>query len=133
MDISPASWTRELRRRAGLTQAALARRAGTSQSAVARLEAGQVQPTVDTLRRLAAAAGFGLDLRLVPGRESDPVIEAYKRDLDRTLLRRNLGLTPDQRIRELAALQAFDAEVRRAGRVARARVGKRGGKGGGRG
>jgi hypothetical protein len=34
--------------------------------------------------------------------EPDPFIEAYKRDVDRTLLRRNLTLTPDQRMRELA-------------------------------
>jgi hypothetical protein len=30
--------------------------------------------------------------------EADPVIEVYKRDVDRTLLRGNLRLTPQQRI-----------------------------------
>jgi hypothetical protein len=30
--------------------------------------------------------------------EIDPVIEAYKKDVDRTLLRENLQLTPEQRI-----------------------------------
>ncbi len=33
--------------------------------------------------------------------EADPVIEAYKKDIDRTLLRQNLSLTPDQRLRKL--------------------------------
>jgi hypothetical protein len=34
-------------------------------------------------------------------REIDPVIEAYKTDIDRTLIRENLKLTPDQRLRRL--------------------------------
>ena len=34
-------------------------------------------------------------------RELDPVIEAYKKDIDRTLIRENLKLTPDQRLRRL--------------------------------
>ncbi len=33
----------------------------------------------------------------------DPVIEAYKKDVDRTLIRENLKLTPDQRLRKLQA------------------------------
>ena len=32
----------------------------------------------------------------------DPVIEAFKKDVDRTLLRENLKLTPDERVRKLA-------------------------------
>jgi hypothetical protein len=32
----------------------------------------------------------------------DPVIEAYKKDVDRGLLRENLKLTPDERLRKLA-------------------------------
>lgn len=35
--------------------------------------------------------------------EPDPVIEAYKKDVDRTLLRENLKLTPDERLRKLQA------------------------------
>ena len=48
-------------------------------------------------------------------RPSDAVIEAYKRDIDRTLLRENLKLTPEQRLRKLTELQRFAAELRRAG------------------
>lgn len=42
--------------------------------------------------------------------EPDPLIEAYKRDIDRTLIRENLKLTVEQR---------FAEELRRAGREAR--------------
>jgi hypothetical protein len=31
----------------------------------------------------------------------DPVIEAYKKDVDRTLLRENLRLTPEERLLKL--------------------------------
>jgi hypothetical protein len=54
-----------------------------------------------------------------PPLEPDPVIEAYKRDVDRTLLRRNLQLTPEQRLDQLMELQRFAAELRRAGKQAR--------------
>jgi hypothetical protein len=49
----------------------------------------------------------------------DAVIEAYKRDIDRTLIRKNLALTPDERFLQLMALQRFAEELRRAGRAAR--------------
>ncbi len=49
----------------------------------------------------------------------DPVIEVYKKDVDDTLLRENLKLTPEQRVRNLMALQEFIEEVQRAGRQAR--------------
>ncbi len=53
-----------------------------------------------------------------PTLEPDPVIEAYKKDIDRTLLRENLKLTPDQRLRKLVAFLGFIEEVRDAGRAA---------------
>ncbi len=46
----------------------------------------------------------------------DPVIEAYKKDVDRTLIRENLKLTPTERLQKLAAMQAWMLELRRAGR-----------------
>lgn len=49
----------------------------------------------------------------------DRVVEAYKRDVDRTLLRENLKLTPEQRLDKLAELQRLAAEAHRAGRQAR--------------
>jgi hypothetical protein len=53
------------------------------------------------------------------GIEPDPVIEEYKKDVDRTLIRENLKLTVAQRFEKLMALQAFAEELRRAGRRAR--------------
>lgn len=50
--------------------------------------------------------------------DPDPVIEAYKKDVDRTLLRENLKLTVEQRLQKLVDLQVFVDEVRRAGRAA---------------
>jgi hypothetical protein len=52
---------------------------------------------------------------------TDPVIEAYKKDIDVTLIRENLKLTPEERARKLMALQRVAAELRRAGREARKR------------
>ena len=51
--------------------------------------------------------------------DPDPVIEAYKKDVDRTLIRLNLKLTPEQRINQLMALQRFAEELREAGHVAK--------------
>ena len=41
---------------------------------------------------------------------SDPVIEAYKKDVDRTLLRENLKLTIEQRLENLEFLIVFAEE-----------------------
>ena len=46
----------------------------------------------------------------------DPVVEAYKRHVDRTLLRRNLRRSATERVENLMALQELAAEARRAGR-----------------
>lgn len=46
---------------------------------------------------------------------ADPVIEAYKEGIDRTLLRENLRLTVEERILRLMELERFAEEVRRAG------------------
>lgn len=51
--------------------------------------------------------------------ESDPVIEAYKKDVDRTLIRENLRLSVEERFEKLMRLQEFAEELRRAGRQAR--------------
>ena len=48
----------------------------------------------------------------------DPVIDAYKKDVDRGLIVENLKLTVDERLRQLVSVQGFAAEVRRAGRAA---------------
>lgn len=50
---------------------------------------------------------------------SDPVIEVYKRDVDRSLLRENLKRTYEERFLTLKQMQRFSAELRRAMREAR--------------
>ncbi len=51
--------------------------------------------------------------------QPDPVVEAYKKDVDRTLLRENLKLSVEDRLLKLIELQRFAEELRRAGREAR--------------
>ena len=46
--------------------------------------------------------------------EPDPVIEAYKKDVDRTLLREHLKLTPQQRLEKLVAFMRAVEELRGA-------------------
>lgn len=50
---------------------------------------------------------------------ADPVIEAYKKDIDLTLRRENLKLTVEERLIKLQRLAEFAEELRRAGREAR--------------
>jgi hypothetical protein len=54
-----------------------------------------------------------------PEMNIDPVIEAYKKGIDVTLIRENLRLTVDQRFEQLMKLQEFAEELQRAGRKAR--------------
>ena len=48
----------------------------------------------------------------------DPSVEAYKRHVDRTLIRENLKLTHEQRLLKLIELARFADELRRAGKKA---------------
>jgi hypothetical protein len=52
--------------------------------------------------------------------EPDPIIDAYKKHVDRTLLRENLRRSPEERLLALMELQRFAAELQRAGRAAKA-------------
>jgi hypothetical protein len=51
--------------------------------------------------------------------DPDPIIEAYKQDVDRTLLRENLKLTAEQRLMKLQGFVRLVAQLREAGRRAR--------------
>lgn len=55
----------------------------------------------------------------VPRPDPDPVVEAYKKDIDRTLIRENLELTVEEPFQKAMALARFADEVRRAGKAAR--------------
>jgi transcriptional regulator with XRE-family HTH domain len=86
------------RLRAGLTQTELARRAGISQPALARIEAGRVQPRVDTVTRLLRECGLSLEVAPLAGT-----------GVDRSAIRRMFRLTPKRRLR-LAAEEANNLE-----------------------
>ena len=79
------------RRRAGLTQRALAAAAQMPQSTVGRIEAGLIDPRASTLRRLLRECGEDLEAmpRLGIG-------------VDRSQIRERLALTPRQRLDEAA-------------------------------
>ena len=49
----------------------------------------------------------------------DPVIEAYKQHIDRTLIRKNLNLTVEERLQQLQRLVEFAEELQRAGKASR--------------
>lgn len=55
--MSASELVRWLREESGLSQRAIARRAGCSRSTILRIEAGEMDPTVTMLARIAAAAG----------------------------------------------------------------------------
>jgi transcriptional regulator with XRE-family HTH domain len=81
---------RTARRRHGLTQRQLAARARTSQAAISRIERDLVSPSVSTLAEL---------LRLM---NEELVLDAREVDWghDVTLIRRNLELTVEDRMRQ---------------------------------
>jgi transcriptional regulator with XRE-family HTH domain len=83
---------RETRQKHRVTQKQLAARARTSQAAISRIERGLVSPTVETAGKLFDL--LGEELRV----SAEPVDYGH----DRTLLRDNLELTPEERIRRQA-------------------------------
>jgi transcriptional regulator with XRE-family HTH domain len=93
MDVNTATFLREARLRAGLTQRELARRADVPQPAISRIERGHVSPRLETLDTLLRSCGMALDLVERPGR-----------GVDRTLIRERLRLPMVERAR-LAALE----------------------------
>lgn len=48
---------------------------------------------------------------------SNPIIELYKRDVDRTLIRENLKPSVTERFERMTAVGRFLEELQRAGRV----------------
>ena len=83
---------RYARRRAGLTQRALAERAGVPQPYVARIESGRVDPSVSALSRLLRACET--TLLVIPGSGEG---------VDRTLIRAMLDRTPAERFDSVGA------------------------------
>jgi hypothetical protein len=55
----------------------------------------------------------------LPPFEPDPVIDAYKKDVDQTLLIENLKLTPAERLQRIQDMIDFMEQVRGAARNAK--------------
>ncbi len=53
----------------------------------------------------------------VPAEEVEATIESYKREIDFSLLRANLKLTPSKRLQKLEELLLFTEELRNAPRL----------------
>ena len=52
-------------------------------------------------------------------RDPDPVVEVYRRDVDVSLIERNLALTVEERFLQLIELQRFAEELRKGARTER--------------
>ena len=92
LDVDGGDLVREARRRAGLTQRQLAQRAGVTQPTVARIERGEVEASIERVVSLVRAAGFDLDVRVVP-LDEDALAMAQQ----------NLERSPDERLDALLA------------------------------
>ncbi len=84
--MNAATYVNQARRAAGFSQRELARRTGVPQAAIARIERGLQVPRTDTLERLLKACGF--ELRLGPVRGGG---------VDQSLLEHWLELSPAER------------------------------------
>jgi hypothetical protein len=73
-------------------------------------------PSVRTIERALNPPLF----ELAPPDYHDPVVEVYKRDIDRTLLRESLKLTVQQRLEKFERFMETIEELRRAGERSRA-------------
>ena len=101
--MTAAVLIRTARTESGLTQVQLAARIGISQAALAKLERPGSNPTVRTLERVLRAAGRRLQMEAP--RDAPAV--------DEEQLRRNLRLTPAQR------LALFEASLGNLGELVR--------------
>ena len=100
-----AELLREVRRRANLSQRALARRAGTAQSVIARIENGQTSPAWSTLERLLKAANYDVVAHIEPS----VVVGSHMLGEVAGILR----MTPEQRLQEVKNMSEFLHRVRR--------------------
>ena len=105
-----AALLKRARTRGGMSQRELARRAAIPQSAIARIERGEREPNIQTLRRLVAGAGFELSI----GLRRSPVITV---EMIRQMAS---SLTPEQSL-DAAAQDLEDFRKTRQRRLRRKR------------
>jgi transcriptional regulator with XRE-family HTH domain len=89
----------KIREQAGFTQSSLARAVGLSQSAVSQIEAGERNPSYETIRQLAEA------MNLTPAHLVGGEMEGLSEE-ETALFRQYRGLTEDAR-RELEQFAAY--------------------------
>jgi transcriptional regulator with XRE-family HTH domain len=99
-----AGLIRLARAKAGMTQVQLGERAGVDQQVISAYETGRREPTMPTLTRLLAAAGFEMRIQLAPVDDHDFSILEYLNTLP-----------PDMRaqIEESARTRVEHARLRR--------------------
>jgi len=101
--LNAATLLKEARKRADLTQRELAERSGKAQSAIARIESEKSDPSTSTLNLLLGAAGFEIQIELVP----KPVEKSHMLgDISRIL-----KMTPEERLREVANVNRFEKAI----------------------
>ena len=96
--------------RAGLTLDELAEKSGFPAELLKSWEYGHESPTVEDLERVVRAAGFTLECSLEPDD-----------GIDRAQIRRNLRMTPGERLDQLKATVNFILEAREAVALAKSR------------
>jgi hypothetical protein len=86
-------------------------------------KASNLRKSIEAARDGALVLGSGSNQQsasaLPSGDYRDPVIEAYMKDVDRTLLRENLKLTVDERFQKFHSFAMYANELTEAGRRAR--------------
>lgn len=97
-----AGLLRTARHKASLTQVQLADLAGITQQAVSAYETGRIEPTLPTLQKLLAAAGF--EMRISLADLSDDGLEEWMADLPPRAA---------ERATALAEARASEARLRR--------------------
>jgi transcriptional regulator with XRE-family HTH domain len=100
--MEAATLLRDVRRRAGLTQAEVGRRLGMTQAAIGRLERRGANPTVATLDQVLSAMDHRLELHAAERPSS----------VDETLIASYLRLSPAERLRAFQESHASLARLR---------------------
>ncbi len=94
--MSSSNLVKLVRLRAGLTQAELAARCDTTQSAIARIERGASEPSMARVEAIARECGFDITIAVTPIDQNEE-----------ETLRRNLQMTPDERVQRIAHAGRF--------------------------
>lgn len=72
-----------LREKVGLTQREFANKVGMKQSQLARIESGKQMPKLKTLAKLAAIAGYEVEVNLIPtDNKTEPQIDSLRLNIN---------------------------------------------------